>query len=191
MRPLFARLAVAAFAILAAGAAPAAAIDSGTPAWTKGALVAYEGPGTEYQPVGDIAADVHLLVDRCTYRWCQVHTAGVNGWVWRDDLDFGQHHLNRFGLPEPHFKAGGPGTVCLYEGPKYTGEALCLKSGNVSRDLLLQRRDNRYSSVTVEGNVSVTLCRDRDFSSYCERINESQPRLNGFLDNNVSSYRVH
>jgi hypothetical protein len=45
--------------------------------------------------------------------------------------------------------------------------------------------------VSIEGNVSITLCRDRDYSSYCERFNESDPRLPGFLDNAVSSLRVH
>ena len=43
--------------------------------------------------------------------------------------------------------------------------------------------------VRVNGG-SVTLCRDRDFSSYCERIVEDQAVIHGFLDNNVSSYRV-
>jgi hypothetical protein len=89
------------------------------------------------------------------------------------------------------YPSGGPGEVCLYEGHNYTGDSLCLKSGSVSHDLLLQHLDNRYSSVTVQGNVSVTLCRDREFSSYCERVLHDQPALNGFLDNNVSSYRVH
>ena len=47
-----------------------------------------------------------------------------------------------------------------------------------------------YSSVRIEGS-SVLACRDRDFTSYCELIVESQPRLNGFLENNLSSYRVY
>lgn len=193
MRPFLAHLAamLAVLAALGATTLPASAIDSGTPAWTKGGLTVYEGPGTAYDVIGDVEADIHVRVDRCTYQWCQMHTAGINGWVWRDDLDFGEHNLNLLGLPSAKFKSGGPGTVCLYEGHDYTGEALCLTAGKVSRDLLLQHLDDRYSSVTVEGNVSVTLCRDREFSSYCERINESQPRLNGFLDNNVSSYWVH
>jgi hypothetical protein len=194
MRPHLARLAavlLAAATATALGAPPAAALDSGSPAWTEDDLVVYEGPGTTYDAIGDVAADVRVRVDRCTYQWCQMHTGGINGWVWRDDLDFGEHHHNLLGLPLPKFASGGPGTVCLFEGRDYTGDALCLKPGDASRDLLLKHLDNRYSSVTVEGNTSVTLCRDRDFSSYCERIIASQPRLNGFLDNNVSSYRVH
>jgi hypothetical protein len=54
---------------------------------------------------------------------------------------------------------------------------------------MLFDRDNVYSSVRVNGG-SVVLCRDRDFSSYCELIVEDQASLHGFLDNNVSSLRV-
>ncbi len=35
------------------------------------------------------------------------------------------------------------------------------------------------------------LCRDRDFHSYCERVNDSQTALHGFLDNNLSSFWVY
>ena len=68
---------------------------------------------------------------------------------------------------------------------------MCIRDrpGTVVHDLLLFDADNRFSSVEVNGG-SVTLCRDRDFSSYCERVVEDQPVLHGFLDNNVSSYRV-
>jgi hypothetical protein len=45
--------------------------------------------------------------------------------------------------------------------------------------------------VTIEGNISVLLCRDRFFTNYCERVNESQERLHGFLDNNVSSFHIY
>ena len=38
--------------------------------------------------------------------------------------------------------------------------------------------------------ASVTACRDRHFTSYCERINESQPVLHGFLARRISSFHV-
>jgi hypothetical protein len=59
------------------------------------------------------------------------------------------------------------------------------------RDLLLYGNDDTFSSVTIEGDTSVLLCRDRYFTNYCERVNESQERLHGFLDNNVSSVRIY
>ena len=55
-------------------------------------------------------------------------------------------------------------------------------------DLKLYGRDNAYASVTTGGG-SVTVCRDRGFSSYCERIVEDT-NLTGFLARSVSSFRV-
>jgi hypothetical protein len=115
----------------------------------------------------------------------------VRGWVPRDSLSFGQEPRGPFTGPRLNYKYGGPGEICLYEGRNYTGAAVCMTSGTYVHDLLLLGTDNRYSSVSIEGNVSVTLCRDRDFASYCRRFNHSTPRLGAFLDNSVSSIRVH
>jgi uncharacterized protein YraI len=170
---------------------PAAAVETGTPAWSIKALTVFQGPGTAYDIVGDISGKIRIRVDRCTYRWCLVRAEGVRGWVSRDAVAFGQEPKGPFTGPRLKYKSGGPGLVCLYEGRNYTGAAICLPSGTYRKDLLLEDLDNRYSSVSIEGDVSITLCRDRDYSSYCERFNESDPRLPGFLDNNVSSLRVH
>ena len=78
------------------------------------------------------------------------------------------------------------GTVCFFTGRNFTGESFCASTGTVIRDLLLRGHDNAFASVTV-GGASVTACRDRDFSSYCERIVEDQAALHGFLSRNVSS----
>ena len=59
------------------------------------------------------------------------------------------------------------------------------------RDLQLYGNNDVYSSVTIEGSASVLLCRDRYFTNYCERVNASQPELQGFLDNNISSVRIY
>jgi uncharacterized protein YraI len=170
---------------------PAAAIETGTPAWSTKALTVFEGPGPAYDIVGDISGKIRIRVDRCTYRWCLVRAEGVRGWVSRDAVAFGQEPKPPLSGPRLNYKSGGPGLVCLYEGRNYSGPSICLTSGTYRKDLLLEDLDNRYSSVSIEGDVSITLCRDRDWSSYCERINQSEPRLNGFLDNNVSSLRVH
>ena len=169
----------------------AMAAETGSPAWTLSDQSIYEGPGTEYNVLGSVPERVRVQVDRCTWRWCLIHGAEVRGWVYRGALTFGKNPNGPLSGPLLGYKSGGPGVVCLYEGRHYSGFAFCKESGAGTRDLLLYELDNVFSSVTIEGNVSVTLCRDRDFTSYCERVNESEPVLDGFLDNNVSSYQVH
>ena len=166
---------------------PAGAIETGTPAWLIDAQVLYEGPGHAYEIVGDLGDKTRIRVDRCTYRWCKVHAEGQRGWVSRDNISFGQHPRGPFTGPKLNYGSGA--VVCLYEGRNFTGDRVCARPGTVVKDLLLFKADNRISSVEVNGG-SVTLCRDRDFSSYCERIVEDQSKIHGFLDNNVSSYRV-
>ncbi len=178
-------------AMLLGLALPAAAVQTGTPAWTLKALTLMEGPGHAYDVTGEVEAEARVYVDRCSKLWCQIHVGHQRGWVGLYALAFGQRPQPPFSGPRLNYKKGGPGTVCLYEGRNFTGQALCASSGYVARDLLLFREDNRYSSVSIEGNVSVLLCRDRDFKSYCVRVNESQSRLHGFLDNGVSSVRVY
>lgn len=174
-------------AVLAGGAA---AEETGTPAWTINGVTLYEGPGTEYDVVGDLEGDLAVQVERCMPIWCRVRGEGERGWMYRRALSFGQTSRAPLGGPKHNFGAGA-GTVCLYSGPGFTGTAVCRTSGYVSRDLLLLGIDNSFSSVSIEGDTSVLLCRDRFFTSYCERVNESQEHLHGFLDNNVSSVRIY
>jgi hypothetical protein len=173
--------------LLAGGAA---AEETGTPAWTINGVTLYEGPGIEYDVVGDLDGDLAVRVERCEPIWCRVRSNGERGWMYRRALSFGQSALAPLEGPKHNFGEGA-GTVCLYTGPSFTGTALCQTSGFVMRDLLLYGNDNSYSSVTIEGSASVLLCRDRFFTSYCERVNESQANLHGFLDNNVSSVRIY
>jgi uncharacterized protein YraI len=183
---MFRRLALAAAALLTL-ALPAAAIDVGTPAWLIDGQSLHEGPGTAYDIVGELGDETRIQVDRCTYRWCLLHAEGQRGWASRDNISFGQHP--RGPLTGPRLNYGSGAVVCFYEGRHFSGDYFCAKPGSVVHDLLLRDADNRISSVQVNGG-SVTLCRDRDFSSYCERIVEDQAVIHGFLDNNVSSYRV-
>jgi hypothetical protein len=178
-------------ALLCGFALPAAALETGTPAWSLRPLTLLEGPGNAYDVTGEVAAEQRVYVDRCSKLWCQIHVGKARGWVDLYALGFGQEPRPPLSGPRLNLKKGGPGQVCLYEGRNFTGNSLCAKSGFVVHDLLLTRTDNRYSSVSIEGNVSVLLCRDRDFKSYCVRVNESQPRLHGFLDNGVTSLRVY
>lgn len=182
---------LSALAILVLGTVAASAVQVGTPAWSVRPLVLMEGPGKAYDVVGEIDGKVRIYVDRCSKQWCRVHAGRSAGWASLYDIAFGNVARGPFYLAPIPYNWGGPGIVCLYEGHHFTGASMCFKSGARVRDFLLLDSDNRFSSVTVEGNVSVDLCRDRDFHSYCERVNDSRSALHGFLDNNVSSMRVY
>jgi hypothetical protein len=183
----FARLALAALAVFAL-TLPAAAVDTGTPAWLISGQPLYEGPGHAYRVTGELGDETRIRVDRCSKLWCRIHARGQRGWVALHNISFGQEP--RGPLTGPHLNYPSGGSVCLYSGRNYTGRATCLPAGSVARDLLLYGTDNSIRSVEVHGS-SVTLCRDRDFSSYCTRIVKNTPRLNHFLDGQVSSYRVY
>ncbi len=166
---------------------PALAIETGTPAWLIKGQILYEGPGHAYDVTGELGGETRINVDRCTYRWCRIHAHGQYGWVSRDNISFGQHPRGPLTGPRLNYPSGG--TVCFYSGRNYTGESFCAEPGMVVRDLLLYDRDNLYVSVRTGGG-SVTVCRDREFTSYCERIIEDQPVMHGFLARNLSSFRV-
>jgi hypothetical protein len=184
------RLASVAALFLAVGfmALPVQAFETGTAAWLIKGQTLFEGPGNAYDVVGELPGELRIRVDRCTYRWCLVHAEREKGWVSRDNVSFGQYPRGHF--TGPLFDHPRGGVACFYEGENFTGASICVKAGKVVRDLLLYDLDNRYSSIEVQGS-SVMACRDRDFSSYCELIVESQPRMHGFLDDNLSSYRVY
>lgn len=174
-------------AALLALSLPAAAVETGTPAWLINGQSLFDGPGNAYDVVGELGDETRIRVDRCTYRWCQVHAGGQRGWVARDNVTFGQEPRGPLTGPRLDYPAGG--TVCFYTGRNFTGDSQCAAPGTVVHDLKLFGIDNAYASVTTGGG-SVTVCRDRDFSSYCERIVEDQASMHGFLARNVSSYRV-
>ncbi|WP_417308174.1 peptidase inhibitor family I36 protein [Devosia sp.] len=186
MKSLIAGL--AAFLLLTFGAS---AIETGTPAWTNTTVTLTSGPGSVYPVTGTLEGKLRIRVDRCYKLWCLVRANGVKGWALEQYLAFGHEPWPTPFGPSFSYKSGGPGEVCLYSGANYTGTALCGGPGLVSRDLQLRGFDNTISSVRITGNVSVTLCRDRFFRSYCERIDESEPRIHGFLNNDVSAFHIY
>lgn len=170
------------------GLVSATAVEVGSPAIVLSTTNLLSGPGTRYPSVASVAESQDVIVVRCTNRWCLI--AGTNGWMSIDDLSFGNFERRPFHGTVTNIGRGGPGQVCFHDGANYSGETLCLPSGTVARDLLLLGWDNRVSSITVEGNVSVNLCRDREFTSYCELVAESQPSVNRLLNNSASSWQV-
>ncbi len=176
-----------AFAFLLAGSATAFA---GTAAWLLNDAAMVAGPGAAYKSVGHGAAGALVSVERCTKGFCQIDFEGKTGWVMRPDLSFGLEA--RGPVTGSHFDMkSGNGTVCLYTGADFTGDYLCRDSGFVVTDLARTGLDNLFRSATVAGDASVLLCRDFNFTSYCETLTKDTPRLNRFLYGNVSSLHVY
>ena len=172
-------------------AAPASALETGTPAWTISGATLLEGPGAAYDVTGEVGAEERVYVERCQKLWCKVRADSGRGWMSLADLAFGHEPKGPFTGPRLNFKTGNSGTVCLYTGRNYTGMSICGEAGFVVRDFLLYNADNQFASVAIDGDVSVMLCRDRFFQSYCQRINESTATLPAILINSVSSMRVY
>jgi hypothetical protein len=176
---------------------PAAAVQpTGSAGWTTDGWVTfdgqlYSGPGLRYDEVGTVETGIRVRVDRCTQRWCLIHTATVRGWMSLDNLSFGQAPDGPFRGPKFPTERGGSGQVCFYDGVDFTGDSFCADSGRVFRDLALVGRDNRISSVEVGDGVSALVCRDRGFRSYCEVVDVSKGRIDGLLSNGISSIRVY
>lgn len=165
--------------------------DVGSHGWARLDLTLRSGPGAAYEVTGSIAENSAIRILRCQINWCVVDAGSERGWTSREALSFGAGPDGPLFVIRPDYPAGGPGTVCFYEGRNFTGAALCAGPGQVFNDLKLYGYDNRFSSVEVTGNVSAAACRDRGFQSYCERIIESQPVLNQYLVRNLSSIRVY
>ncbi len=148
------------------------------------------GPGPHYpETLSYLEQGETVLIGRCTNRWCRI--AGTDDWISMDNLSFGQTPDGPFSGPKFIAGKGGDGQVCLYSGENYSGTVLCLPSGAVSRDLSLLGIDDTIASVSIEGDVSVNLCRDPGFASLCERIDLSTPRLSRLLVRAVSSFQVY
>lgn len=181
----------AAIALAIATPAAMAFSETGSHAWSTHELTLFSGPGAAYDHVGNVGADVAIKVLRCQRLWCLVDSGPDRGWASQDRIAFGRTSTDWPGGINPDYPAGGPGTVCLYEGTHYTGASICAGPGRVFTDLALLNLDNRFSSVEITGNVSVAACRDRGFQSYCERIIQSQPVLDQYLHNALSSVRIY
>jgi uncharacterized protein YraI len=178
-----------AFGLLSVGTADAALY--GTPAWTNRALAMRAGPGGEYGLVGNVEGEIRILVYRCTEGWCQIKTNAGFGWVSQNRLSFGQFPGNTFTNGVPSIPSGGPGTACFYTGTNVTGSFSCVGPGYNVKDLALTGADNTIASIQLSGDISVTVCRDFDFSSYCERIVASKAYLGPYLTKSISSLHVH
>lgn len=182
--PVFALMLV----VLAMLPGQAFAANEGSRAWASQFLLLSSGPGAGYEDRGTIAAGEAILVERCQRQFCLVNGNGQRGWTALGRIRFGLEA--RGGLTGPRFVSIRGAQACLYEGANYSGATLCIPNGKVYNDLQLVGLDNRFSSIKIEGEGTVTLCRDRFFQSYCTRISASQPVLPQYLNNALSSVHV-
>lgn len=185
LRPARLLIALLTMALLATPAMAA----SGTHAWSTAALILRDGPGLAYAATGDIATEQPIMVLRCQRLWCLVDGEGHRGWATKQSIVFGRTPTPWPGGINPDYPSGGP--VCFYTGTNYSGAEFCVASGRVINDLALLGLDNDFGSIRIEGSASASVCRDRFFQSYCERIIASQPRLSTHLRNSLSAIRVH
>ncbi len=167
---------------------PANAHEPGSPAWVISDTDLRSGPGVRYPLTTSVAKGDAVTITRCSDRWCQI--AGADDWLSIDGLSFGQEALGPRSGPKFNTGRGGPGQVCFFDGLNYSGNSVCQPSGGVARDLALLGWDNQIASVSIDGDVSVNLCRDRNFASYCVLVDQSTPRLERLLLNAASSWQV-
>ena len=173
-------------------AAPALALsEAGSHGWSRTELSLRTGPGTQYAISGAVAEHVAIKILRCQKLWCLIDTPTGQGWTDKHYVDFGK---------DPHWPILDPNTnrpdlaggrLCFYEGTNFTGRSFCAGTGEVFTDLATWGWDNRIRSIEVVVGTSAAVCRDRGFQSYCERIYQSQPVINQFLQRQVSSIRVY
>ncbi|HHG89007.1 MAG TPA: hypothetical protein ENJ90_00825 [Devosia sp.] len=167
---------------------PVHADELGSPAWVISDTDLRSGPGIRYPVVASAAKGDAVVVSRCSDRWCRI--AGSDDWLSIDQLSFGQTARGPYSGPKFETRRGGPGQVCFFDGLNYSGNSVCQPSGGVARDLLLLGWDNKIASVSIDGDVSVNLCRDRNFASYCVLVDQSTPKLDRLLLNAASSWQV-
>ena len=189
---MFVRLALSALIALFL-AVPADAVQPrGSAAWTNDSWInfngdLYAGPGHGYDVTGTVDAGMRVRVDRCSRRWCLIHTAGLHGWLQIDKLSFGQYPHGTKVKTFP-IRFGGP--VCFYSGANFTGDELCAPAGKSFTDLALISFDNAISSIKIV-HGSAMVCRDRGYHSWCQIVHDDMPHLDRLLSNSISSIKVY
>lgn len=168
---------------------PAVAVEVYPGAWASAAYMR-AGPGNQHPVVGVLRAGQPSTVERCEGDWCHVRHGDALGWVHSAYLDDRGRIPGPLTGPRLDVGRGGPGQVCFHEGENYTGLTVCHESGFVARDLAAYGLDDRFQSISVEGNVSANVCRDAHFQSHCVLYHRSVPRLDPLHRGAISSYQI-
>ena len=90
------------------------------------------------------------------------------------------------------------GSVCLYEGPNYSGRSVCFRPGEQVSELQAVRDgwNDRAQSIRVTGNVGATIYQHAGFTGASFYVDSDIPDLNqigrrrGGLANEISSITV-
>lgn len=137
------------------------------------------GPSTRYAVVDVLRTGDNVRISRCTAGWCFIDHRGPSGWV-------SQNFLRETG-GRPPAAGGGGRQACFYDDTRFRGRSFCARPGDSDRNL--GAWNNRISSISIRGGMTVQVCTDRDARD-CQAFNRDTPTLPRWLDRNISSYRV-
>jgi uncharacterized protein YraI len=198
-------LALAALILSSAGAFAAQGIATGT-------VNVRTGPSTSFAKVDTLHSGESVDIGECQSGWCYVEHDGPDGWVSANYLQPGSGSGSSGSGDECHFnwvigkgftvECGGnsvtvPGpavpppakTVCIYDGPHYTGTQLCGPAGS-SLSNILGFWNNRISSIKISGGAKIKLCQNPNYLGFCNTFSTNVPMLGFPLNNKASSYQT-
>lgn len=174
------------------------------PATAKSPVNVRTGPGVNYNRVDTLTQNEQVNVTECRGNWCYIEHEGPDGWVSGNYLNQNVQVVQPTQQPNVSVTVGGPNfsvtignrqpkpvpvlpKVCFFNGPNFTGNSACVNAGT-SDNKLTGYWNDKVSSVRVQPGTTVTLCRNYYYNGFCQTYHSSVPSLNGFLNNQVSSY---
>lgn len=142
-----------------------------------------KAPSPNSKKLGSLPAGSQVEVDpdSCINGFCQLdNDFGPQGWVAEDFISFDDEEEE----PEPEIAE-----VCFYDKSNFGGQSFCMEPGDVANKLPANW-DNRISSLTIEGDISVDLCSDKNLYGTCGTFSSDSKNLPAKLNNKVSSVEV-
>ncbi len=139
-------------------------------------------PSPTAKKIGSLPAGATVEVDpdSCTKGFCQLdNDFGPQGWVAEDFIEFDDEDE-----PEPEVAE-----VCFFDKSNFGGQSFCMEPGDVTNKLPANW-DNRISSLTIEGDISVDLCTDKNLFGTCGTFSADTRNLPAKLNNKVTSIEV-
>lgn len=184
------------------------------PGYATGAVNVRTGPATSFNKVDTLHSGESVEIGQCQGGWCYIEHDGPDGWVSAnylqpgnnapvedegDDCNFnwvvGQGFTVQCGnnsVTVPGFNNPPPPptpTVCIYDGPNYSGTELCGPAGSSSSNIL-GFWNNRITSVKVSGGAKIKLCQNPNYLGFCNTFSSNVPQLGFPLNNKASSYQT-
>ena len=177
-----------------------------------GAVNVRTGPSTSYNKVDTLHAGEQVEIGQCQSGWCYIEHSGPDGWVSANYLQPGgdtggsddkcnfnwvigqgftvQCGNNSVTVPGLNPPPPPPApTVCIYDGPNYSGAELCGPAGSSSSNIL-GFWNNRITSLKVTGGAKIKLCQNPNYLGFCNTFNSNVPHLGFPLNNKASSYQT-